>query len=132
MATKKKSSSVKTGLGMLAGAAIVGAVGYALLGKDGAKNRKKVKGWVVMAKGEVMHEIETIKKMDLSEEDYNKVVDKVMKKYKKLKDINSKEAAGLAKELQGYWKEVEKRGKKKTTKKAAKPRKKATKSKKKA
>ncbi len=126
MATKKKSS-VKKGLGVIAAAAVVGAVGYALLGKDGAKNRKKVKGWMVMAKGEVMHEIEKIKKMDLSEEDYNKVVDKVMKKYKKLKDINSKEALALAKELRGYWKEVEKRGKKKPVKKAIKRRKKAVK-----
>ncbi len=131
MATKKKSS-VKKGLGMLAGAAIVGAVGYALLGKNGATNRNKVKGWVVMAKGEVMHEIETIKKMDLSEKDYNKIVDKVMKKYKKLKDINSKEALALGKELQGYWKEIEKRGKKKPVKKSVKPRKKAVTSKKKA
>ncbi|MCK5590924.1 MAG: hypothetical protein KAI72_03110, partial [Candidatus Pacebacteria bacterium] len=55
--------------------------------KEGVKNRKKVKGWMLKAKGEVLEKIEKLQKVD--EDDYNKIIDKVSDKYSKVKDIDS-------------------------------------------
>jgi uncharacterized membrane-anchored protein YhcB (DUF1043 family) len=103
----KKSSPVSkaVGLGALAIAGI--AAGYFLLGKDGAKNRKKVKSWMLKAKGEVLEKMEKWKK-DFNESDYQELVDKMAQKYQNMKDIDQAELQAFAKEMKSHWKNIKK------------------------
>jgi len=133
MATKRKTVKRKTakkggnGLGLAALAAATAAGVYFLYGsKNATKNRKKVKGWTLKAKGEVLEKMEKMKNID--EADYKRIVDMIATKYKKLKTVNTKEAETLAKELKARWKEISKdvspkKVVKKTTKKVVKKKK---------
>lgn len=122
MAQKKTNGG--GGLIGLAALAAVAAGGYFLYGKDGAKNRKKVKGWMLKAKGEVLEKVEKLK--EVSEPEYRKVVDAVAAKYSAVKSIDPVEVQQMAKELHGHWKNIKKSlspakpAKKKTAKKAKK------------
>ena len=106
MAAKKMSTGSKVmvgaGIGALALAGIAG--GYFLYGKDGAKNRKKIKSWGLKAKAEVLEKIEKAK--DMSEADYHMIVDTVAKKYAQVKDMDQAELASFAKEMKGHWKSM--------------------------
>ena len=123
MATKKQSNNtgVTAGIGIaLAAAAAAGA--YFLYGsKDAKKNRKAIKGWVLKAKGEVIEKIEQVKG-ELTEENYNKIVDGVVAKYSKLKTTTEDEIQDLVKDMKGHWKNIKKHttGAKTVVKKAIK------------
>lgn len=106
----KKNSNVGlgatiTGVGLSAIALVAGT--YFLYGsKEAVKNRKKVKGWMLKAKGEVLDKVEKLKSID--EATYGKLIDTVSEKYKKVKAINLADVEGLAKELKGHWKNLKK------------------------
>lgn len=104
MAKKQAKSSGGGALIGLAALAAVAAGGYFLYGKDGAKNRKKVKGWMLKAKGEVLEKVEKLK--EVSEPEYRKVVDAVTAKYAAVKSIDPAEVQQMAKELHGHWKNI--------------------------
>jgi hypothetical protein len=106
--TSKKDSSSQFGLGLGAGLAVAaGLVGaYLLYGKDGAKNRKKIKGWALKMKGEVLEKLETMK--DVSEDSYNALVDTVAAKYYKVKSVDDMDVDALAKKIKGQWKQFKK------------------------
>jgi len=123
MARKKAKSH--DGLKFLATAAAVAAGGYFLYGKNAAKNRKKVKGWMLKVKGEVLEEIEKLEEID--KDHYHKIIDSVIKRYKGAKNADEKEIDALVKELKGHWasisrsfKKGSKTGAKKLTKKQVK------------
>jgi hypothetical protein len=79
---------------------------YLLYGAENAKkNRKIAKGWMLRAKGEVLDKAEKLKELDKN--DYDKMISDVQKKYKKMKNVNAKELAELAKELKGHWDDIE-------------------------
>ncbi len=121
MATKRKSTkkSSGSGLGIAALAAAAAAGVYFLYGsKSATKNRKKVKGWMLKARGEVVEKMEKCKHVD--KKDYEAIVDTVAKKYKKLKTVNTKEMSDLAVDLKGQWKEISKETNKKPAKKKKK------------
>ncbi len=105
--SKKISTGTKVGIGAgvaaIAAAAAAGAY-YFYGSKDGAKNRKAMRGWVVKAKGEVMEKMETLK--DVTETNYDKIVDEVVKRYSAMKKIDPVEVAALASELRGSWKRI--------------------------
>jgi hypothetical protein len=110
--TKKRAGSgIGFGIATIAAAAAAGT--YFLYGSgNSAKNRKKIKGWTLKAKGEVLEKIEKMK--NIEERDYKSIIDTVAKKYKKLKSVNTKEVESLAKELKAQWKEINKTANKKT------------------
>lgn len=96
---------VMAGVGLVAVASVASA--YFLYGsKEAAKNRKKAKGWMLKAKGEVIEGIEKLKSID--ETTYNNLVEKVSEKYKKIKSIDISDVEGLTKELKGHWKNLKK------------------------
>ncbi len=104
-----KSSKAPIVLGAVALASLAGA--YFLYGsKDAVKNRKQVKGWVVKAKGEVIEKLEKAKTE--SEEEYNQVVDAVLRKYKAIKSIDTTEVDSLGNDLKKHWKAFQKEIKK--------------------
>ena len=105
MPAKKKA---KSGGGGKLVAALVGAAaaGYYLYGPTGAANRQKVKAWSLKAKADVLEQLEKAK--DVSEESYNKTVDKVTAKYAKMKPVGQAEAAKLNRELKRHWGAIKK------------------------
>jgi len=116
MQNTAKKVAVGTGLLGLAVAGLAGA--YFLYGKDGAKNRKKVKAWALKAKAEVLEKIEKTKEM--SEENYNSIIDTVSEKYAKVKDITPEDVAVFSKDLKKHWKDIKKELMPKDGKKPAK------------
>lgn len=123
MATKKpakKGVSAGTVVGITALAAAGVAAGIFLFGKNGPKNRKAIKSWVLKAKADVLEKMEKAK--DMSEESYHSIVDGAMAKFAKAKDVTPDELAALGSELKRHWKSIKKEfgGAKKAVKKSAK------------
>lgn len=105
VSNSKKSTGLKVGAGIaIAAAAIAGA--YFLYGKDGAKNRKMIKGWALKMKGEVLERIKDVP--ELTHGAYLQIIDEVSKRYQPLQNVDSKELAATVKELQGHWKNITK------------------------
>lgn len=96
----KSTGGASLGWG-LAAIAAAAAGAYYFYGKDGAKRRQNLKGWMVKAKGEVMEKLENIS--ELSQETYQQAITDVVNKYKKLKTASPAELALFAKELKGHW-----------------------------
>ena len=104
---KKSNIGTKVAIGAgVAAVAAFAAAGYFLYGKDGAKNKKKVRGWMLKAKGEVLEGVEKLK--DVSEEQYNAIIHKVSAKYKAVKGMDPKEVDTMMRELHGHWKNIKK------------------------
>ena len=106
MAGKKKPESHGIGLPLAAGA-IAGMAGAYFLygqGKISPANKKKIKSWVVKAKGEALEKLEKMK--DLDEESYHKIMDGIAEKYGKVKDVDPAEVEALVKELKKHWKSM--------------------------
>ncbi len=120
------NKKVAVGIGVGVTAALLSAAGaYFLYGsKNADKNRKKVKSWMLKAKAEVLEGIEAAENM--SKEDYERLVDKSVKAYSKLKDASADELFAFGKEMKAHWKNLEKKGEakvapaKKVVKKVAK------------
>jgi len=125
MATRKakKKTSSNIGKGILAVSAAAALGGYLLYGSENAKkNRKIAKGWMLKVQGEVLEKVEMAKSMDAN--DFDKAVDVIEKKYKKIKSVKNDELSVLVSELKKQWKSIEKRAstiqKKKVSKKSPK------------
>ena len=120
--TKGLSSTQKVGIGVGLTAAAVAAAGtYFLYGsKDAAKNRKKVKGWMLKAKGEVLEALEKAEHM--TEKEFDALVAGVSATYGKLSNVSKTDVASFKKEMMSHWKELSKQVSKgtKTAKKSAK------------
>lgn len=105
---KEKKSNKK----VLVGSAIVASVGaiagaYLLFGtKKGKEKVKKVKGWMLKAKGEILEKLESVQ--NINEDAYKKVVDSVMKKYSNLKEKYGPEVNSFYSELLSQWKDFSK------------------------
>jgi gas vesicle protein len=94
------------GAGLVSIAAVGAAVAAFFYGKDGAKKRKKLKGWMVKAKGEVLDKLENSKTM--SEERYHDLVESVTKKYTRVSKATAPERKRLEKDLKTAWKKIAK------------------------
>jgi hypothetical protein len=101
--TKKMDRNKKIGVtvGIAAAAAAAAAGAYFLYGKDGAKNRRKVKGWMLKARGEVLERMEALDQ--ISQDKYHQIVDSVIRGYKSAKDASPAELAAAAAELKSHW-----------------------------
>jgi hypothetical protein len=93
---------VNTGVGLAALAAAAGA--FFIYGKDAAKNRRAVKGWALKLKGEVLEKVENL--TTTNRDAYNKIVDQVTKRYRKMKNVNKKELQSLVGDLKSGWSHI--------------------------
>lgn len=132
--TKKKlSNAQKVGVGIgLTTAAVAAAGAYFLYGsKNAAKNRKKVKSWMLKARADVLEALE--KAEDITEEEYHALVEAVGGAYSRFQNASSSEIKDFKKEMKEHWNDIERSGaakkiasaarkvvKKKPAKKAAK------------
>lgn len=120
--TKKQSQGknieVATVVGMGIGALSVAA--YVLFGPEGKKNRKKITGWSIKMKGEVIEKLEAAK--EITEPVYHDIVEKVSQKYAKLKNVDEAELALVVADIRKQWKHMmrDAKPKKKVTKKTVK------------
>jgi len=118
MATKKAAKKTTTqkhlsntqkaeiGIGLTA-AAVTAAGAYFLYGsKNAEKNRKKVKGWALKAKGEILEALE--KAEDITEEEFNNLVEGAAKMYGTVKNASKGEVADFKKEMTAHWKDLKK------------------------
>ena len=130
MARKKKKDG-HIGL-VLAGALAAGAAAsYYFYGPKSKANRRKIKSWTLKAKGDLLAKVERMKAVDAAK--YAVLVDQVVNRYKKMKDVSTKEAEDFRRELKKQWKEIEKDmapPNKKTPRKKTASKKKATRKKK--
>jgi hypothetical protein len=111
MAKAKKTSpelsaSQKLSIGVgLTAAAVTAAGAYFLYGSDDApKNRKKVKGWMLQAKGEVLERLEDAKHM--TEDEFQVLVENVIDTYDKAKNLSKKEMKDFRKEMEENWQDL--------------------------
>ena len=128
MTSKKNQQNGHPGIGLAIAAAAAAGTYFLYGSKDANKNRKIVKGWALKAKGEVVEKIEQIRG-EVTEENYHKIVDGVMTKYRKVKTDHQDDIDSLDKDMKGYWKNIKnhvtpgkvvKKAVKKTAKKATK------------
>jgi hypothetical protein len=109
MKAKKSAKKTKTmkavgvGAGVAAGltAALAGA--YLLYGQKGSK--KKVKAWVAKAKREATREIKMLKRV--GEKEYKTVVEKAMKRYGSLENVNMAEVMRAVADAKNEWKRIQ-------------------------
>jgi hypothetical protein len=101
---KEGVSKVVKVASVTAGVFALAAAGYYFFGPDGKKNQKKLKGWTIKMKGEVVEKLEKAK--EITEPVYNNIVDMVAKKYATVS--NQEDVAILAKDLKKHWKSISK------------------------
>lgn len=127
-ATKKSelSGGEKVGIGVaLTTAAVAAAGAYFLYGSpNAAKNRKKVKGWMLKAKGEALEAME--KAGEMTADEYQALINGIAAGYSQVKGTSKNEISEFKKEMMDYWQKIAKganstkKTAKKTVKKAAK------------
>ncbi|MDQ3076034.1 MAG: hypothetical protein M3Q34_02805 [bacterium] len=99
--TNKKNNVGKV-LAVGAGVAALSAAAYVLFGPEGKNNRKKIQGWAVKMKGEIIERMEESK--ELTESVYNQIVDEVSAKYAVAKGVTKEEVQSVVGELRKHWK----------------------------
>jgi hypothetical protein len=104
----KNGSSKVAGIGLgLTAAAVTAAGAYFLYGsKKAVQNRKKVKGWVLKAKGEVLEALE--KAEAITEDEYKALVEAATGAYGTMKHATIGEVKDFKKEMQEHWLKLQK------------------------
>ncbi len=113
MATSNERK-VELGAGLAAGMVAAALGAYLLYGsKDAKKNRAKVKGWMLKARGEILERLEAME--EVTEKTYGNVVQQVIANYRGMKNVSAPELAALAGDLRRHWQTIKpmfKQGKK--------------------
>ncbi len=106
--TKALSTAEKMGIGFgLTAAAVTAAGAYFLYGsKQASQNRKKVKGWMLKAKGEVLEALE--KAEAITEAEYKSLVETASGAYGTVKNATAGEVKDFKKEMQEHWVKLQK------------------------
>lgn len=112
MAKKNESDSKVTlkqvGIGVGLTATALSAVGaYFLYGSSkAAQNRKKVKGWMLKAKGEVLEALENAE--SITEAEYKALLNTVTNTCSTLKNVSKGELRDFKKEMTEHWNSIQK------------------------
>lgn len=96
----------KGDMATIVGIAALAAGAYFFLGPDGKKHQKKMKGWMVKMKGEVLEKLEDMQ--DVTEPIYREVVDTVARAQEVNDKIPRSEILSLATELKRQWRTIKK------------------------
>ncbi|HLC45231.1 MAG: hypothetical protein A2722_01060 [Candidatus Doudnabacteria bacterium RIFCSPHIGHO2_01_FULL_50_11] len=106
---KKRSAKTKKRIAIAAGAGLavasLAAAGYYLFGsKKSHVRRKKLKSWAIRAQREIAGQLRKLPRPD--ERAYQAVLDKVFKKYRSLRNVDSSELLAMMREWKGQWKKL--------------------------
>ncbi len=99
-----------------AGIAAIAAGAYFFFGPDGSKHQKKMKGWMVKMKGDVLEKLEDA--IDVTEPIYNDIVDSVARTQAVAGKIPKTEIMALAIDLKKQWRTISRSVKGTTPKRA--------------
>jgi gas vesicle protein len=110
--SQSNSGKKYLGYGLLTAGAVAAAAGaYFFYGSpNSSKNRKRVKGWMLKARGELMDQIE--KHKEISEDKYYQLVDRIVGRYKNVKNATNQELKELEDDLKSSWTKIERAAKK--------------------
>jgi len=100
----KETKQVAIVAGVAAGVAALTAAGYFMLGPNGKKNQKQLKGWAIKMKGDVVEKLEKLQ--NVTPEVYNNIIDEVSLKYGKLKSISADELTEIVTDLKKHWRAI--------------------------
>jgi hypothetical protein len=100
----KNTSDMGSMAAMGAGLAALAAGAYFFFGPDGKKHQKKMKGWMVRMKGEVLEKLENAQ--EVTQPIYNDIVDTVAKAQAVAGNIPKAEVLALAEDLKRQWKVI--------------------------
>ena len=102
------NTAQKVGIGFgLTAAAVTAAGAYFLYGsKQSVQNRKKIKGWMLKAKGEVLEALE--KAESITEEEYKALVETASGAYSTMKNATAGEVKDFKKEMDEHWVKLKK------------------------
>lgn len=99
-------AKVSIGIGLTA-AAVAAAGAYFLLGsKHAAQNRKKMKGWTLKAKGEVLEALEKAEQIGAKE--YESLVNTASKAYGTVERASKGEIKDFKSEMLTHWEKLQK------------------------
>jgi len=106
--TKNENTAAKVGIGIgLTAAAVAAAGAYFLLGsKHAAQNRKKMKGWTLKAKGEVLEALEKAEQIGAKE--YEDLVETASKAYGTVERATKGEIKDFKTEMLEHWQKLQK------------------------
>ena len=104
MANNNKAAVAGVGVGLAALAAAAAGAYYFYGTKHSAQHRKQMKGWMIKARGEVVEKLEQMK--DMSQENYDKIVDQVSQKYGKLKNVDPEDVKSMVADMRKHWKNI--------------------------
>ncbi len=112
---KNRNEMVAAGAGIAALAAGI----YFFFGPDGKKHQKKMKGWMVSMKGEVLEKLEETQ--EVTEPVYNNIVDSIASAYSIAGKIPKNEIMELASDMKRQWRTIKKTvgGNKSTSRKSS-------------
>lgn len=119
--TQKKGMSAGGVVAIGAGVAALAAASYYFFGPEGKKNQKKMKGWMIKMKGDIVDKMEDAK--DMSEAAYHNIIDTVSATYQKNKKVAATDVADYVAILKKQWRGISgslKKPVKKTVSKAVK------------
>lgn len=91
-------------------AAIVACAVYFLTGERGRKNREKIKEIAGEMKKELLERMKELKR--LTKEEYERLVDEIGEKYKRVKKVSQREIANVIATMKDAWAHIEKEIKK--------------------
>lgn len=116
-----KATAAGLGVGLAALAAAAAGAYYFYGAKHSPQHRKQMKGWMIKAKGDVVEKLENLK--DMSQENYDKIVDQVAEKYGKLKNVDPEDIKAMVADMRKHWKNISGQFKPAPAKRKAKPKK---------
>ena len=131
MANNNKKGGMSAGKVAVIGASVaaLAAASYYFFGPEGKKNQKKMKGWMIKIKGEIVDKMEDAQ--DMTESAYHAIVDAVSSAYQKNSKVAASDVADYVAILKKQWRGIsgslKKPAKKKVVSKATKVVKKAVK-----
>jgi hypothetical protein len=87
-----------------AGLAMAAAGAYFFLGPNGKKHQKKMRGWMVRMRGEVLERLEDAR--EVTQPVYNEIIDAVADTYVVANKVPKDEIMTLAGDLKKHWKAI--------------------------
>lgn len=100
----KNKGLIGAGVGL---AALAAAGAYFLRGDKGARAKRKVRGWALKMKGEVLEKMENMRRID--RDTYLDIVDKVAARYAGRDNVSAEELRHMTVELRNAWVHIDKK-----------------------